>query len=140
MNEKQKILIESYHRRNIVYLIKIENNLYKYGKTCDIKARFIKHKILFGDNINLIYCIESENNNLLEQRLKDYLTTTEYGREKIYNHILCNELIEIDDIEIITNIMINLNKNLLDDEILITELKKKNKELLKIIDDFKNKY
>jgi len=51
----QQILFNSYHKKSIVYLIKINENLYKFGNT-DIKRRFNEHlleqkssRVTFGE-------------------------------------------------------------------------------------------
>jgi hypothetical protein len=125
IKEKHDILLESYDNRYIVYLIKINNydNLYKFGASCNIKSRFKQHKNTIK-NINLIFCIESKNNLLLETNLKQWLKTTKYQTEKTFNNLKYTELIEIDDINIIINKIKELNNNLFDNEY-IQELQQK---------------
>ena len=143
--EKEKILLESYHFKNIVYLIHIKNNLYKYGHTGNIKDRLNKHRTDIGTYIRLIYCIESSNNKQLESNLKNYLNlTTTYTVEEHFNNNITthHELFEIDNnetviiefkpysgIEIITKKLIIFNEDLKDNRALIDDLKK---EILKL--------
>ena len=67
-NKVEDTLKNSFHKRCIVYLIKIflENNeiIYKFGLTDDIVTRLRTHKLQIGENIELIFCIESNDNKL----------------------------------------------------------------------------
>jgi hypothetical protein len=126
---KENALLEIFNYKSIVYLINIENNLYKFGLTNDIKTRFNYHKKNIGEHITLIYCIETFDNRLLESNLKDYLFTTNYSKEIIFNNMNYTELFEITDIEIIKNILINFNNNLNNNKLLIKILKDKIKKI-----------
>jgi hypothetical protein len=66
---------------------------------------------------------------LLESNLKDYLFTTDYGRNKLFNDINYTELFEINNIEIIKNILIDFNNELNTNKLLIKVLKDKIKKL-----------
>jgi hypothetical protein len=129
IKEKENTLLEIFDYKSIIYLIHIEDNLYKFGLTNNIKTRFNSHKKNIGEYITLIYCIESNDNMLLESNLKDYLFTTDYGRNKLFNDINYTELFEINNIEIIKNILIDFNNNLNTNKLLIKVLKDKIKKL-----------
>jgi len=129
IKEKENTLLEIFDYKSIIYLIHIEDNLYKFGLTDNIKTRFNSHKKNIGEYITLIYCIESNDNMLLESNLKDYLFTTNYGREKLFNEMNYTELFEINNIEIIKNILIEFNNNLNTNKLLIKILKNKIKKL-----------
>ena len=129
IKEKENTLLEIFDYKSIIYLIHIEDNLYKFGLTDNIKTRFNNHKKNIGEYITLIYCIESNDNMLLESNLKDYLFTTDYGRNKLFNDINYTELFEINNIEIIKNILIDFNNNLNTNKLLIKILKNKIKKL-----------
>jgi hypothetical protein len=139
----QKILLQSYHLKNVVYLIHIEEDIYKFGFTHDIKERFNTHKSNFNNNIKLIFCIESIDNKFLESNFKKYLATTNFAIELYYKQKKNIELIKItnDDIvisnktkkeirgiEIIKDKLIELNSDLKESKVLINELEKKLKE------------
>jgi hypothetical protein len=129
IKEKENTLLEIFNFKSIIYLINIEDNLYKFGLTDNIKMRFNNHKKNIGEYITLIYCIESNDNILLESNLKDYLFTTDYSREKLFNEMNYTELFEINNIEIIKNILIEFNNNLNTNKLLIKILKNKIKKL-----------
>jgi prophage antirepressor-like protein len=87
--ENQKLLLEeqkhltkrkveitlrnSFNKRSLVYLIKITINdeiIYKFGYTDDIVTRLRTHKNQIGEDIELVYCIESKDNKMLEKHSK----------------------------------------------------------------------
>jgi prophage antirepressor-like protein len=107
----QQILLDSYNKKCIVYLIKITNTLFKFGNTDDIVKRFSDHRREINENIQLIFCIESKNNTLLEQKLKDFLKTTDYRKTLKIKKKNQTELIEINNITIIENQLKKLNKD-----------------------------
>ena len=124
--DKQDILLHSYHKKSIVYLIKLIHNgriFYKFGNTDNIKRRVNEHCREINQDIQLIFCIESKNNTLLEQKLKDYLKNYDYRKEEIINGKVQTELILIDDITIIQIKLKDLNNNLEDQSQLILQLK-----------------
>ena len=123
IEDKEKILLSSYHKESVVYLIKIKDNLYKFGNTDNIKRRLSEHKREINKDIQLIYCIKSSNNLQLENLLKDYLKNTEYRNEEIINGKLQTELLKINDIKVIENKLIELNNELLNNKQIILELK-----------------
>jgi hypothetical protein len=147
VKDRQQILLDSYHIKCIVYLIKItmikdniEQILYKFGNTDDIIKRLTDHTRDINKNcsIELIYCIESKNNVQLENELKEYLKNTNFRKEYVFKtHKNKNkkqtELIEIDDITIIQNKLILLNKSIQEDkEYLVIERLKLEIELEKL--------
>ena len=144
MKDKHEFLISIYDKKLIVYIIKINHNLYKFGASDNIR------QINISEDHELIYCIESKNNILLEQKFKDYLKTTSYynsNNTEIIDikSIKCIEGIEvIEGIEEVTEVisiiktkLIELNqeleKNLPNYELKIKDLNselKKYKELV----------
>ena len=138
IQDRQSILLHSYHKKSIVYLIKICENLYKFGNTDNIKRRFNEHLREINKDIQLIFCIESKNNTLLEQNLKDYLKNHDYRKEKIISDKIQTELILIDDITIIQIELKKLNVNLQDQSQLILELQTEILELKEELNKYRN--
>ena len=118
--EKHQLLVNSYFKKSIVYLIRLYNNLYKFGYTNNIKKRINELKRLMNNkNLTLIFCIESKNNIELENKLKDYFKTNNSESCKritqTINDNVFTECIQISnnyDINIIKNIIIKFNKNI----------------------------
>lgn len=133
IQDKQEILLTSYNKKCIVYIIKINENLYKFGNTDNIKRRFKEHYKEIGNNIELIYCIESKNNTLLENNLKEYLKTNTFRKEQIINNKNQTEIIEIDEptLSIIKNTLEICNKNIYEDkeQLIIKRLELENENL-----------
>lgn len=123
--EVEKTLKTSNDKRKVLYIIKIyeDNNLYKFGYTDDIITRLRTHKNKIGEHIELIYCIESENNKLLEHEFKEYLDKNNYRTKKTINNSLQTELFTINDINIIKNALVKINNTIQDDKALIIKLK-----------------
>jgi hypothetical protein len=77
LENKRKVemtLKNSFNKRCLVYLIKITINdeiIYKFGYTDDIVTRLRTHKNQIGEDIELVYCIESKDNKMLEKILID---------------------------------------------------------------------
>jgi prophage antirepressor-like protein len=88
LENKRKVemtLKDSFDKRCLVYLIKITINneiIYKFGYTHDIKTRLRTHKNQIGEDIELVYCIESKDNKMLERLLKDYLEQYKFRIKK----------------------------------------------------------
>ena len=121
-------LRNSFDKRILVYLIKIILNdeiIYKFGYTDDIKTRLRTHKNQIGEDIELVYCIESKDNKMLERLLKDYLEQYKFRIKRIINNKQLTELLKVNDIEMIKNKLIELNKEVEDDKLLIINLKNK---------------
>jgi hypothetical protein len=124
LKENEKLLIKHFDKKSILYLIQIEENLYKYGLSDDIKRRIKDHKKNIKNDIILIYCLESKNNILLEKTLKDYIIKEKYNISKIFNKHNFTELFEINDIEFIKDNIIEFENNLQDNKEIIAKLKK----------------
>lgn len=153
--EVENTLKNSFNKRCLVYLIKILLNdeiIYKFGYTDDIVTRLRTHKNKIGEDIELVYCIESKDNKMLERLLKDYLEQYNFRIKRIINDKQLTELLKVNDVEIVKNKLIELNKEVEDDKLLIINLKNKiitleneiieiKKELFKdeYINDLKNK-
>ena len=124
--EKEEILLSSFDKKKVVYLIHINNDLYKFGYSNDISSRYRKHKKEIDNDIQLIYCIESRDNIVLEKNLKKYLLGTKFRTTKKFNNKIQTELIRIDNINIIKDVLLELNKNIYDDELKKLEYKNEN--------------
>lgn len=116
VNSVKDTLLYSYDLKNVVYLIKIKDTLYKYGFSDDIQNRFKSHIREIGKDIQLIYCIESKNNVLLEKHLKKYLEESNIKINQIINTKNQTELFEINDIQTIINILELYNKDINQDK------------------------
>ena len=127
--DRQNILLETYDNKNIVYIIHIKNNLYKYGMTTSIKKRLTAHKSVMGQNIKLIYCIESKDHVELEQNFKKYLKENDYNKNITFGDITYYEIFEIENIELIKSELIRFNDMIQDIRIQNIELKKKINDL-----------
>lgn len=140
----QNLLLKNFHKKPIVYLIKINENLYKFGNTDNIKRRFTEHRREINENIQLIYCIECKNNTLLEQKLKDYfkiatdINGNSYRKSQIFNGQVQTELIEIDDISIIQVTLEQLNVNLEDQTEIILQLRNEINQLENELNKYRN--
>jgi hypothetical protein len=155
--EVENTLKNSFDGRCLVYLIKIiidDVIIYKFGSTDDILTRIRSHKNQIGEDIELIYCIESKDNRVLEKLLKEYLEQYKFRIKRKINGKMQTELIKVNDIQIIKNKLIEINKDIESGKFLviklqnkITDLENENidlKQLLlqddkKIINDLKNK-
>ena len=115
--DKQEILLKSYSKKSVVYLILISDILYKYGYTDDIQKRLLSHRRDYGKDCELIYCIESKNNRLLESQLKEI--THIYKKEMTIKDIVRTELIETNDINYIKEKLVTLNNKICEDKELL---------------------
>jgi len=142
--EKQKILLmekdvenkkkvemtlrDSFDKRSVVYLIKISMNdeiIYKFGYTDDIITRLRTHKNQISEDIELVYCIESKDNKMLEKMLIDYLEQYNFRIKRTINYKQQTELFKVNDIEMVKNKLKELNKDVENDKLLIMTLKNK---------------
>ena len=121
-------LRDSFNKRCVVYLIKVKIDneiIYKFGYTDDIVTRLRTHKKQIGDDIELIYCIESKDNKLLEKLLIDYLEQYKFRIKRTINDKQQTELLKVNDIEMIKNKLIELNNDVENEKLLIITLKNK---------------
>jgi len=126
--EVEITLRDSFNKRCVVYLIKITINneiIYKFGYTDDIVSRLRTHKKQIGEDIELVYCIESKDNKMLERLLIDYLEQYKFRIKRTFNDKQQTELLKVNDIEMIKNKLIELNKDVENDKLLIMKLKNK---------------
>jgi hypothetical protein len=126
--EVEITLKNSFDKRCLVYLIKITNDdeiIYKFGYTDDIVTRLRTHKNQIGEDIELVYCIESKDNKMLERLLIDYLEQYKFRVKRTINGKQQTELLKVNDIEMIKNKLIELNKDVENDKLLIIKLKNK---------------
>jgi hypothetical protein len=111
IKDTEDLLIKTFHLKCVVYLIQITSTLFKFGKTDDIKKHMSRHKNEIDDNVILVFCIESKNNTLLENKFKEYISTTNYRKSKIFKNKNQTELIEINNLNSIKNKLVKLNEN-----------------------------
>jgi predicted GIY-YIG superfamily endonuclease len=64
------ILLKNFHLNNVLYLIRITDKIIKFGFSSNIWERLKKHKKQISNDIQLIFCIETMYNVLLEKTLK----------------------------------------------------------------------
>jgi len=131
LESKKKVEItlrDSFNKRCIVYLIKVKIDdgiIYKFGYTDDIVTRLRTHKNQINDDIELIYCIESKDNKMLEKLLIDYLEQYKFRIKRTINDKQQTELLKVNDIEMIKNKLIELNNDVENEKLLIIKLKNK---------------
>jgi len=131
VENKKKVemtLRDSFDKRSVVYLIKISMNdeiIYKFGYTDDIITRLRTHKNQISEDIELVYCIESKDNKLLEKMLIDYLEQYNFRIKRTINYKQQTELFKVNDIEMVKNKLKELNKDVENDKLLIMTLKNK---------------
>lgn len=126
--EVETTLKNSFDKRCLVYLIKVILNdeiIYKFGYTDDIVTRLRTHKNQISEDIELVYCIESKDNKMLERLLKDYLEQYKFRIRRIINNKQLTELLKVNDIEMIKNKLIELNNEIENEKLLIIKLKNK---------------
>ncbi len=135
LENKKKVEItlrDSFNKRCLVYLIKItiENEIiYKFGYTDDIVTRLRTHKNQIGEDAELVYCIESKDNKMLEKLLIDFLEQYKFRIKRTINGKQQTELLKVNDIEMIKNKLIELNNDVENEKLLIIKLKNKIIEL-----------
>ena len=126
--EVEMTLKNSFNKRCLVYLIKITINdeiIYKFGHTDDIITRLRAHKNEICKDVELVYCIESKDRKMLERLLIDYLEQYKFRIKRIINDKQQTELLKVNDIQMVKNKLIELNKDIENDKLLITKLKNK---------------
>lgn len=126
--EVEMTLKTSFNKRSLVYLIKITINdeiIYKFGHTDDIITRLSTHKNLICKDAELVYCIESKDNKMLERLLIDYLEQYKFRIKRIINDKHQTELLKVNDIEMVKNKLIELNKDIENEKLLIIKLQNK---------------
>jgi phage anti-repressor protein/Fe-S-cluster formation regulator IscX/YfhJ len=126
--EVEMTLKNSFNKRNLVYLIKItiDNEIvYKFGHTDDIITRLRAHKNEICKDVELVYCIESKDRKMLERLLIDYLEQYKFRIKRIINDKHQTELLKVNDIQMIKNKLIELNKDIENEKLLIIKLKNK---------------
>jgi len=124
----EKTLSNSFNKRSVVYLIKIKLNdeiIYKFGYTDDIVTRLRTHKNTICEDVELVYCIESKDNKLLERLLIDYLEQYNFRIKRTINDKQQTELLKVNDIEMVKNKLVELNKDVENDKLLIIKLQNK---------------
>ena len=131
LESKKKVEItlrDSFNKRCLVYLIKIsidDEIIYKFGYTDDIVTRLRTHKNQIGEDIELVYCIESKDNKMLEKLLIDYLEQYKFRIKRTINGRQQTELLKVNDIQMIKNKLIELNNDIENEKLLIITLKNK---------------
>lgn len=126
--EVETTLKNSFDKRSLVYLIKITINdetIYKFGHTDDIVTRLRAHKNQISEDIELVYCIESKDRKMLERLLIDYLEQYKFRIKRIINDKHQTELLKVNDIQMVKNKLIELNKDIENEKLLIIKLQNK---------------
>jgi len=121
-------LRDNFNKRSVVYLIKIQMNdeiIYKFGYTDDIVSRLRTHKNEISEDIELVYCIESKDNKMLEKMLIDYLEQYNFIVKRTINDKQQTELFKVYDIEMVKNKLNELNNDVVNEKLLIISLKNK---------------
>lgn len=135
MEKKRQVedtLKNSFHMRCVVYLIKIiigVEIIYKFGHTDDIVTRLRTHKNQIGQDVELIFCIESKDKKQLERLLIDYLERYNFRIKRTINDRHQTELLKVNNIEMIKNKLIELNNNIENEKQMILTLQNKIVEL-----------
>lgn len=91
---KEKTMIDSYDRKQVVYIGKFEDKL-KFGFSDNIKRRVNEHKHDFGPEFILLYVVESSSNVRIEKEIKKILKSRIVS--KVINEKNQTELIQISD-------------------------------------------
>lgn len=131
LESKRKVEItlrDSFNKRCLVYLVKItidDETIYKFGYTDDIVTRLRTHKNQIGEDIELVYCIESKDNKMLEKLLIDYLEQYKFRIKRTINGRQQTELLKVNDIQMIISKLIELNNDIENEKLLIITLKNK---------------
>lgn len=127
--------IHKYFKKNVVYIAVIckigKYYLCKFGKSSRILKRDLtEHKKTFGDQIKIIYVIETDNNSVVEDAFKESIKAKGLYKKMVFNGLNRDELF------VTSNIFTIENAKELMDEIVkdypLESLKKKDEEILKI--------
>jgi len=89
-------LIKTFKNKQVVYLIKVGQKIYKFGHTKDIEQRFKDHTREFGNDITIILIHETIYNREFEMMIKEDQVIKEHIIEKKYKNNQ-TELIELTD-------------------------------------------
>ncbi len=127
--DNQNNLLLNFDKKNVVYIIRVEENILKFGHTQDIKTRFTDHKNEFGQDIKLLYIFESIYNREFELMIKKDKLLKKYIVDKKYKKNQ-TELIQLDTLFTEEELVKRMNelKKLLNGD-LISNLIKENDEL-----------
>lgn len=93
--ENHNNLITNFKDKQVVYIIQIEENIFKFGYTKDIEQRFKDHKIEFGKDIIIKIIHETiynrEFEDMIKNQFKKHIVTKKYKKVQ-------TELIQVSDI------------------------------------------
>jgi hypothetical protein len=129
------------NRKSYLYLIKLFNNIYKFGKTKNINSRFKTHVLNYGKIFNcgpqLVLHLEifGELHSTVESNLNNYFISKNLKYKFQHHGYFHNELVKLDnsDIEYLKNTFYNLDyvlKNFTDKSTKIKEFKDRVKMFL----------
>jgi phage anti-repressor protein/predicted GIY-YIG superfamily endonuclease len=96
--------ITPYENNEVVYLIKVKDDIYKYGVTYDIKSRLKKHKMNFKYDavIKIWLCKNRTVSNNVESKVKEFTKinklTISYGNHtEVFQYKNIDEIIKLID-------------------------------------------
>ncbi len=125
----QNTLLLNFDKKNVVYVIQVEENINKFGISSDINRRMYEHKLEFGQDINLLFIFETNYNREFETMIKrDPILKTKIIEKQYKNNQ--TELIQLD--KDFTNDHLNKKLNEIKKTVngdLISNLLKENEEL-----------
>lgn len=133
-NTNHAINILEFYEKHVIYLIEIEQNIYKFGYTSNIKKRFTEHKTRLHSDIILIKCwdgLRVEIVREIERKIIEYTKNnkinSDYGKYK-------KEIIKTNDIGTVIELIDIWTKNCTKDFSLDAniELMKQTKELIEV--------
>jgi phage anti-repressor protein len=87
-------LMNNFSGKHVIYFIRVDGKIIKFGYTKDIKTRFYHHKTEFGQDIEIILLYETIHNREFEEMIKVELE--KYIIKKKYK-TLQTELIQLSD-------------------------------------------
>jgi predicted GIY-YIG superfamily endonuclease len=96
-SETEKTFVMNFKNKHVVYLIKVEDNIIKFGRTKNIENRLAEHKNEFGQSIKLVnifetlYDTEFEDVIKRDQIIKPYIIKKKYKKNQTELIKLCNE-------------------------------------------------
>ena len=92
----QHSLIDTFHKKGVVYMGFADPYTIKFGCTDDIKERMKAHTKDFGENFVLGYVVECDRNRILEKFVKQHPEIAKRRVSKIVNGKNQTELVSVD--------------------------------------------
>ena len=99
LTDNEKNLIFNFNNKKVVYLILVEEGVYKFGYTKQIQTRMPRHRRDFGDHIKLVFIFESIYYIDIEDLIKkdEILSQKRFSKKYINNDSDKTELIKLDE-------------------------------------------